>query len=111
MTASLCLRGPSEGALCSNSLTAQLSRLSWVPLLTVLPVVVDLHFALFGPGHGLGNLADGFFVGQLSMKEVAGAGLLHDVRSGEAGHLTEAVVAVDDCTVFHSSIGYDKFAI
>lgn len=45
------------------------------------------------------------------MEEVTGAGLLHDVGSGEARHLAEAVVTVDDCTVLNSGIGYDKFPI
>lgn len=45
------------------------------------------------------------------MEEVAGAGLLHDVRSGEARHLAEAIVAVDDRTVLHSGISYDKFPV
>lgn len=79
--------------------------------LTVLPVVGDLHLALLGPEHGLGDLADGLFAGQVSVEEVAGAGLLHDVGSGEARHLTEAIVTVDDCTVLHSGIGYDKFPV
>lgn len=79
--------------------------------LTILPVVGDLHLALLGPEHGLGDLADGLFVGQVAMEEVAGAGLLHDVRSGEARHLAEAIVTVDDCTVLHSGISYDKFSV
>lgn len=79
--------------------------------LTVLPVVGDLHLALLGPEHGLGDLADGLYAGQVSVEEVAGAGLLHDVGSGEARHLTEAIVTVDDCTVLHSGIGYDKFPV
>lgn len=79
--------------------------------LTILPVVGDLHLALLGPEHGLGDLADGLFAGQLAVEEVAGAGLLHDVRSGEARHLAEAIVTVDDCTVLHSGIGYDKFPV
>lgn len=45
------------------------------------------------------------------MEEVAGAGLLHDVRSGEARHLTEAIITVDDCTILHSGISYDKFSV
>lgn len=79
--------------------------------LTVLPVVGDLHLALLGPQHGLGDLADGLLVGQVAVEEIAGAGLLHDVRSGEARHFAEAIVTVDDCTVLHSGIGYDKFPV
>lgn len=79
--------------------------------LTILPVVGDLHLALLGPEHGVGDLADGLFAGQLAVEEVAGAGLLHDVRSGEPRHLAEAIVTVDDCTVLHSGIGYDKFPV
>lgn len=79
--------------------------------LTILPVVGDLHLALLGAEHSLGDLADGLFVGQVAMEEVAGAGLLHDVRSGEARHLAEAIVTVDDCTVLHSGIRYDKFPV
>ena len=45
------------------------------------------------------------------MEEVAGARPLHDVRSGEASHLAEAVVAVDDGTVLHPGIGYHKFPV
>lgn len=45
------------------------------------------------------------------MEEVAGAWLLHDVWSGEAGHLTEAVVAVYDRTVLHPGVGYQEFPV
>lgn len=79
--------------------------------LTILPVVGDLHLALLGPQHGLGDLADGLFVGQVAVEEVAGAGLLHDVRSGEARHLAEAIVTVDDGTVLHPGISDDKFTV
>lgn len=61
--------------------------------------------------NGLGHLADGLRVGQVPVQEVAGAGLLHDVRSGEARHLAEAVIAVYYCTVLYPGIGYHKFPI
>lgn len=61
--------------------------------------------------HGLGHLADGLGVGQVPVEEVAGAGLLHDVRPGEARHFAEAVVAVNDCTVLHPGVGDHKFPI
>lgn len=79
--------------------------------LTILPVVGDLHLALLRPQHGLGDLADGLFVGQVAVEEVAGARLLHDVRSGEARHLAEAIVTVDDGTVLHPGISDDKFTV
>lgn len=79
--------------------------------LTVLPVVGDLHLALLGPLHSLRHLADGLGVGQVAVEEVASAGLLHDVRPGEARHLAEAVVAVNDCTVLHPGVGDHKFPI
>lgn len=49
--------------------------------------------------------------GELSMQEVTGARPLHDVRPGEARHLAEAVITVDDSTVLHPGIGYDEFLI
>ena len=85
-----------------------LSQVGW---LTILAVVGDLHLALLGPQHRLGHQADGLFVRQVTVQEVTGARLLHDVRSGEARHLAEAVVAVDDCTVLHPGIGDQEFPI
>lgn len=80
-------------------------------LLTILPVVGDLHFALLRPKHSLSHLLDGILVCQVSMKEVTGAGPLHDIWPGEACHLTEAIVAVDYSTIFHPGIGYYKFSV
>lgn len=79
--------------------------------LTVLAVVGDLHFALLGAPQSLAHLVDGLLVRVLAVEEVAGARLLHDVRPGEAGHLAEAVVAVDDGTVFHPGVGYYEFTV
>lgn len=45
------------------------------------------------------------------MQEVTGARLLHDVRPGEARHLAEAIVTVDNSTVLHPGIGYDELLI
>lgn len=50
-------------------------------------------------------------VGELAVQEVTGARLLHDIWPGEAGHLAEAVVTVDDSAVLHPGIGYDEFLI
>lgn len=91
-------------------LLLSLSR-SCSPLLTVLAVVGDLHLALLGAVHCLRHLADGLAVGQVAVEEVAGARLLHDVWPGEARHLAEAVVAVDDCTVLHPGVGDHKLPI
>ena len=74
-------------------------------------MVGDLHLALVGSEQSLGNLADGVAVGQLAVEEVTGHGPLHDVRPGEAGHLTEAIVAIDDRTVLHPGVGYHEFAV
>lgn len=79
--------------------------------LTILAVVGDLHLSLLGPHYGLRHLADGLLVSQVTMEEVAGARLLHDIRPREACHLAEAVVAVYDCTVLHPGIGYHKFPV
>lgn len=79
--------------------------------LTILAVVGDLNLAFLGPHQSLGHLADGLFVRQVTVEEVTGARLLHDVWSWEAGHLTEAIIAVDDCTVLHPGIGYHKFPV
>lgn len=75
---------------------------------TVLAVIRDLHFAFLRAQQSLRYLRDGVPFGQLSMQEVAGARLLHDVRPGKARHFAEGVIAVDDSTVLDSCIGYDK---
>lgn len=46
-----------------------------------------------------------------SVEKVTGAGLLHNVWSGETSHLAKAIVAVDNCTVLDSSIGNYEFLI
>lgn len=79
--------------------------------LTILAVVGDLHLALLRAQQRLGHLGDGMPVGELAVQEVTGARLLHDIWPGEAGHLAEAVITVDDSTVLHPGIGYDEFLI
>lgn len=74
-------------------------------------MVGDLHLALLGAQQRLGHLGHGVPVGELAVQEVAGARLLHDVRPGEARHLAEAVITVDDSAVLHPGIGYDEFLI
>lgn len=74
-------------------------------------MVGDLHLALLRPHQSLGYLGDGMPVGELSMEEVTGARPLHHVRPREAGHLTEAIVAVDDGAVLNPGIGYNEFLI
>lgn len=86
-------------------------RLKQQEALTVLAVVGDLHLALLRAQQRLGHLGHRVSVGELAVQEVAGARLLHDVRPGEARHLAEAVVTVDDSTVLHAGIGYDEFLI
>lgn len=79
--------------------------------LTVLAVVGDLHFALLRAQQCLGHLGHRMPVGELAVQEVTSARLLHDVRPGEARHLTEAVITVDNSAVLHAGIGYDEFLI
>lgn len=79
--------------------------------LTVLAVVGDLHLALLGAQESLGHLGHGVPAGELAVQEVARARPLHDIRPGEARHLAEAVVAVDDGAVLHAGIGDDEFLI
>ena len=74
-------------------------------------MVGDLHLALLGAQQRLGHLGHGMPVGELAVQEVASARLLHDVRPGEACHLTEAVITVDNSAVLHPGIGYDEFLI
>lgn len=86
-------------------------RAATIKTLTVLAVVGDLHLALLGAQQRLGHLGHGVPAGALAVQEVAGARLLHDVRPGEARHLAEAVVAVDDGTVLHAGISDDELLI
>lgn len=79
--------------------------------LTIFAVVGDLHLALLRAQQRLGHLGHRVPAGELAVQEVAGARLLHDVRPGEACHLAEAVITVDDSAVLHPSIGYDEFLI
>lgn len=52
------------------------------------------------------------FTGLGSVQEFTGTALLHDLRSGEACELTEAIGAVDDGkTLRHLSIGKDEIAV
>lgn len=79
--------------------------------LTVFAVVGDLHLALLWAQQRLGHLGHRVPAGELAVQEVTGARLLHDVRPGEARHLAEAVVTVDDSAVLHAGIGYDEFLV
>lgn len=79
--------------------------------LTILAVVGDLHLALLRAQQRLGHLGHGVPVGELAVQEVTGARLLHDIWPGEAGHLAEAIVTVDDSAVLHPGIGYDELLI
>jgi len=74
-------------------------------------VVGDLHLALLGAQQGLGHLGRRVPGGGLAVQEVAGARPLHDVRPGEARHLAEAVITVDDGAVLHPGIGDDEFPV
>jgi len=74
-------------------------------------VVGDLHLALLRAQQRLGHLGHRVPAGELAVQEVARARLLHDIRPGEARHLAEAIVTVDNSTVLHTGIGYDKFLI
>lgn len=79
--------------------------------LTIFAVVGYLHLALLRAQQRLGHLGHRVSAGELAMQEVAGARLLHDVRPGEARHLAEAIVTVDDSAVLHAGIGYDEFLV
>lgn len=79
--------------------------------LTIFAMICDFHLALLWAHQSLGHLADGMCVSVIAVEEVTGAWLLHDIRSGIAGHLTEAVITVDDRTVLYPGIGYNKFPI
>lgn len=46
-----------------------------------------------------------------AIEEAAGARLLHHLGTGIAAHAAESVIAEDDGTVLHPSIGNDKFSI
>lgn len=74
-------------------------------------MVGDLHFALLRPQQCLGYLGHSMAAGELAMQEVTSARLLHNIRPGEARHLTEAIITVDNSTVLHPGIGYDEFFI
>lgn len=79
--------------------------------LTILAVVGDLHLALLRAQQRLGHLGHRVPAGELAVQEVASARLLHDVRPGEARHLAEGVITVDNSAVLRPSIGYDEFLI
>lgn len=74
-------------------------------------MVGDLHLALLRAQQRLSHLGHRVPVGELAVQEVTGARLLHDVWPGEARHLAEAVITVDNRTVLHPGIGYDEFLI
>lgn len=74
-------------------------------------MVRDLHLAFLGAQQGLGHLGHSMAAGELAVQEVTGTWPLHDIRPGEASHLTETVIAVDDSAVLHTGIGYDELLI
>lgn len=78
---------------------------------TFFSVVEDLHLALLGAQQGLGQLGQSVLHGPRSHQELAGAGLLHDLRPGEPKHLAEAFVAVDDPAVLDLCVGDQKLAV
>lgn len=78
---------------------------------TFFRVVEDLHLALLGAQQSLGQLGRGALHGPGSHQELAGAGLLHDLRPREAEHLAEALIAVDDAAVLDLGVGDQELAI
>lgn len=66
---------------------------------------------LFGAEQGLSQLGEGTLHGAGPHQELAGTGLLHDLRPGKTKHLAEAFIAVDDATVLHLGIGDEELAI
>lgn len=78
---------------------------------TIFVIIGDFYFPLLWPQQCLSNLGNMMSFGFWPMKKVTGARLLHDIWPGEPGHLTEAIIAVDDSTILHSGISYDEFFI
>lgn len=78
---------------------------------TFFRVVEDLHLALLGAQQGLGQLGQSTLHGPGPHQKLARARLLHDLRPGEAKHLAEAFVAVDDPAVLDLGVGDQKLAI
>lgn len=78
---------------------------------TFFRVVEDLHLALLRAQQSLGQLGHGTLHGPGSHQELAGAGLLHDLRPREAEHLAEALVAVDDAAVLDLGVGDQELAV
>lgn len=78
---------------------------------TFLRVVENLHLAFLGAEQGLGQLGQGALHSAGSHQKLASAGLLHYFCPGEAKHLAEAFVAVDDATLLHLGIANQKPAI
>lgn len=79
--------------------------------LTVFAVVEDLQLALLRAQQRLRQLRNGALGGVGAGEEVAGAGPLHHLDTRVTKHLTEAVVAVDDGTVLHLSVGDQELAV
>lgn len=75
---------------------------------TFLRVVENLHLAFLGAEQGLCQLGQGALHRAGSHQELTSAGLLHYFCPGEAKHLAEAFVAVDDATLLHLGIGDQK---
>lgn len=79
-------------------------------LLTLFGVVEYLHLALLRAQQGLGQLRECTLHGAWSCQEMTCARLLHDLCPREAKHLAEALVAVDDATVFHLCVSNQELA-
>ena len=79
--------------------------------LTFFSIVEDLHLAFLRAQEGLCQLGQGTLHGARPHQELTGAGLLHDFCPAEAKHLAEALIAVDDATVLHLSVGDQEPAI
>lgn len=88
-----------------------LCHLKHAKFCTFFGVVEDLHLALLGAQQGLGQLGQSTLHGPGSHQKLARAGLLHDLRPGEAEHLAEAFVAVDDPAVLDLGVGDEKLAV
>lgn len=75
------------------------------PWLTVLSVIEDVHLALFSPKQGLCQAGHSTAWCVRACEEVTGTGSLHHLYTGVAKEFTEAIIAVNDGTVFHLCVG------
>lgn len=79
--------------------------------LTFFSVEGNLHLPLLCSKQRFSHLGHGGSLGVRSVKEAAGAGFLHDLRTRVTTHLTEGVITEDDCTILHLCVGNDKPSI